>query len=54
MAEKILVYRLYVNGECVQTFGEGPAARTMALLAMGDWFAAGYKAEQCEIRHEEF
>lgn len=53
MEEKVLVYRLYINGECVGTYGEGPAARRMAMFAMGDWFAAGYTAEQCEVRHEE-
>lgn len=48
------VYRLYVSGECVGTYGDGPAARMMAMLAMGDWFKAGYTAEQCEVRYEEY
>ena len=48
------VYRLYVNGECAGTYGDGPAARMAAIFAMSDWFAVGYTAEQCEIRYEEF
>lgn len=48
------VYRLYVDGECAGTYGDGPAARTMAYMAMGDWFKAGYTLEQCEVRYEEY
>lgn len=47
------VYRLYVNEECVGTYGNGPAARMMAMSEMGEWFKVGYTAEQCEIRYEE-
>ena len=36
------VWRLYVDGEVVGTYGDGPAARTMALMAMGEWFSCGY------------
>ncbi len=52
--EGMKVYRLYVDGECVGTYGDGPAARTMAMLAMGDWFDAGYDADRCKIRYEEY
>lgn len=48
------VWRLYVDGEVVGTYGEGPAARTTAMLAMGEWFSAGYDADRCEVRHEEY
>ena len=49
-----MVWRLYVNGECVQTFGEGEAALDMAMITMGEWFKYGYTAEQCEIKHEKY
>lgn len=48
------VWRLYVDGEAVGTYGDGPAARTMAMLAMGEWFGAGYDADRCEVRHEDY
>ena len=48
------VWRLYVDGEVVGTYGEGPAARTTAMFAMGEWFSAGYDADRCEVRHEEY
>lgn len=48
------VWRLYVDGEVVGTYGDGPAARTMAMLAMGEWFGAGYDADRCEVRHEDY
>lgn len=48
------VWRLYVKGECVGTFGEGRAALTMAMQAMGAWFAAGYTSDDCEVKHEEY
>lgn len=48
------VYRLYVNGECVQTFGDGRSCLTMAYLAMGEWFKCGYTSEQCEVRYENY
>jgi len=47
-------WRLYVNGECMGSYGDGPAAMSMAIRAMQDWFAAGYTAEQCDVKHEEF
>lgn len=50
----MLVWRLYVKGECVGTYGEGPLAMSLALRAMSTWFEAGYSAEDCEIRHEEY
>lgn len=50
----MMVWRLYVNCECVQTFGDGRAALHMAMVAMCEWFKCGYTAEQCEIRHEEY
>ena len=49
-----MVWRLYVNGECVQTFGEGGAALTMATFTMIEWFKCGYTPEQCEIKHEKY
>ena len=49
-----MVWRLYVNGECVQTFGDGEAALNMAMFTMGEWFKCGYTAEQCEIKHEKY
>ena len=49
-----MVWRLYVNGECVQTFGDGNGALTRAMVTMGEWFKCGYTAEQCEIKHEKY
>ena len=49
-----MVWRLYVNGECVQTFGDGVSALDMAMFTMGEWFKCGYTAEQCEIKHEKY
>ena len=52
MTEK--VYRLYVKGECVETFGSGEAAKMDAMLSMGNWFSAGYTSDDCEIRLEDY
>lgn len=48
------VWRLYVNDECVGTYGDGSKAMSMAIIAMQDWFSYGYTAEQCEMKHEEY
>lgn len=50
----MMVWRLYVDGECAQTFGDGTLAMSMAYNAIGEWFKCGYTAEQCEIRHEKY
>lgn len=50
----MLTWRLYVNNECVGTYGEGSVAMSEAIRAMGEWFADGYTAEQVELKHEEF
>lgn len=50
----MMVWRLYVNGECARTYGDGPAALTMAVADCQIWFAAGYTAEQVKVKHEEF
>lgn len=44
------VWRLYVEDECVGTYGDCRSA----ILAMQDWFSCGYTAEQCEVKHEEY
>ena len=49
-----MVWRLYVNGECVQMFGDGEAALDMAMITMGEWFKYWYTAVQCEIKHEKY
>ena len=48
------VWRLYVDDNVAGTYGEGSAALTMAMLDMGELFSAGYDADRCEIRHEEY
>ena len=48
------VYRLYVDDECVGTYGDGPAAKMAAMFAMSDWFAAGYDADRRRLEYEEF
>lgn len=48
------VYRLYVDDECVGTYGDGPAAKMAAMFAMSDWFAVGYDADRCRLEYEEF
>ena len=50
----MMVWRLYVDGECVGTYGDGLLAQSMAIAACQDWFAAGYTAEQVDVKHEEF
>lgn len=50
----MLVWRLYVNGECARTFGDGPLAQTLAIAECQKWFEVGYTAEQVEVKHEEF
>lgn len=44
------VYRLYVKGEIVGTYG----TRALATMAMGEWFTNGYKGEDCEVKAEEY
>lgn len=46
------VYRLYVDGECVGTFGDGTAAMAAALRASDEWLNAGYT--DVDIRHENY
>lgn len=48
------VYRLYVKGECVGTYGEGDAAHTMAMAEKIKWIEAGYLLSEIEIRHEGY
>lgn len=50
----MMVWRLYVKGECVGTYGDGLAAMSLALRDMSKWINAGYSAEDCDIRHEEY
>lgn len=44
------VYRLYVKGECVSTHGD----HFSGVIAMNKWFAAGYTAEDCDLKKENF
>ena len=47
---KMEVYRLYVKGECVSTHGD----HFSGVIAMNKWFAAGYTAEDCDLKKENF
>ena len=50
MSEMIKCYRLYAKGECVGTYFN----RTQALFVMGDWFSAGYTADDMELKTENY
>ena len=43
-------YRVYVNEKVTGTF----FSRIQAMFFMGDWFGAGYTAEQVELKEEEY
>lgn len=47
-------WRLYVDGECVGTYGDGTLAMRIAISTMQEWLSAGYTSEQCEVKYEEF
>lgn len=48
------VWRLYVDGKCRGTYGDGLAAMRMAMADCANWYADGYTAEQVEVKHEEY
>lgn len=50
MIESIKCYRLYAKKECVGTYFN----RMQAMFAMGDWFAAGYTADDMDLETEDY
>lgn len=52
MEEKVKVYRLYVDDECVGTYGDGSAAMVLALRDANKWLSFGYK--NIDIKREAF